>query len=100
MIAASGPAGGKIIGLLGKSKVAKKLCENVCGLLNKSKVIGPAIKFRSPGSINFTQSSIKSTFKNGGSVDDLIAGLKSGAIKADGLPPQFEYLKRMEKYFR
>ena len=87
LIAASGPVGGKLVKLLGNSKAAKKLCDNLCGLLNKSKIIGPVTKFRSPGSINFTQSSIKGTFKDGRSVDDLIAGLKSGAIKPDSLPP-------------
>ncbi|MDY6929917.1 MAG: RHS repeat-associated core domain-containing protein, partial [Pseudomonadota bacterium] len=87
LIAAAGPAGGKLIKLLGNTKAAKKLCDNVCNLLGKSKTIGPAIKFRNPSSISFTQSSIKRQFSGGGSLDDMIAKLRTGQIKSDSLPP-------------
>jgi hypothetical protein len=40
-----------------------------------------------PALVRFSQDSIKGTFKNGGSVDDLAAGLKSGAIKPGDVPP-------------
>jgi len=87
LIAAAGPVGGKLARLLGDSKAIKKICENVCNLLEKSKIIGSAIRFRNPGSISFTQSSIKRNFSDGGSIDDLIAKLRSGQVKSDALPP-------------
>jgi len=87
LLAAAGPAGGKLIRLLGNSKAAKKLCDNVCNLLGKAKTIGPAVKFRNPDSISFTQSSIKKSFSDGSSIDDLIVQLKSGTVKSDTLPP-------------
>lgn len=87
IIALSGPAAGKLIGILGRTQAAKTICSNVCGLLNKAKIIGPAIKYRGAGSIRFTQNSIGRRLSNGDSVDDLIEGLRSGAIKPKDLPP-------------
>lgn len=87
LIAAAGPAGGKLAKMLGNSKIANNICKNVCNLLDKVRVIGPTVKLRNPGSIKFTQSSIKKSFSDGGSLDDLIAQLRSGATKPDALPP-------------
>ncbi len=39
-----------------------------------------------PDVVRFSQDSIKGTFKNGGTVDDLAAGLRSGAIKPGDVP--------------
>lgn len=39
-----------------------------------------------PNSIRFTQDSIRGTFKNGNSVQDTIAALKSGSLSADAFP--------------
>lgn len=43
--------------------------------------------FLDPKTIRFTQDSIKSEFKNGQSVDELINALVSGKVKASDLPP-------------
>ncbi len=37
--------------------------------------------------VRFSQSSIKSTFKDGGSLYDLVAGLKNGTVKPGDVPP-------------
>jgi len=42
--------------------------------------------FIDPATIRFSQDSIKGTFKAGGSVDDLAAGLKAGTIKPGDIP--------------
>ena len=39
-----------------------------------------------PATVRFSQDSIKGTFKAGGSVDDLAAGLKAGTIKPGDIP--------------
>lgn len=39
-----------------------------------------------PDLVRFSQDSIKGTFKNGGTVEDLAAGLRSGAIKPGDVP--------------
>lgn len=39
-----------------------------------------------PTSVNFTQDSIRSTFKDGGSLQDLVSGLKDGSINPSDIP--------------
>ena len=39
-----------------------------------------------PSRIRFSQDSIRGTFKDGGSVDDLVAGLRSGSIDPSSIP--------------
>ncbi|MFJ2506069.1 polymorphic toxin-type HINT domain-containing protein [Microbacterium sp. NPDC087592] len=40
-----------------------------------------------PGEIRFSQSSVSSTFRDGGSIADLAEGLKSGSIRPSDVPP-------------
>lgn len=40
-----------------------------------------------PNTIRFTQDSIKSTFKDGGTINNMISKLVSGQISADDVPP-------------
>ena len=41
----------------------------------------------SPQSIRFSQNSIQATFKDGRSVEDVAAGLRSGQINPNDMPP-------------
>ncbi|BDU51675.1 hypothetical protein HLVA_22440 (plasmid) [Haliovirga abyssi] len=50
------------------------------------KKVGNIIKKLDPSLIRFSQNSIKNTFKNGGKIEDLIAGLKNGSINPDDIP--------------
>ncbi|MCU7840520.1 MAG: RHS repeat-associated core domain-containing protein [Candidatus Thiodiazotropha sp. (ex Troendleina suluensis)] len=87
LIAAAGPAGGKLAQMLGNSRIAKNVCENVCNLLQRSQVIGSIIRLRSANSIRFTQSSINKNFSDGGSVNGLIRKLRTGEVSPNDLPP-------------
>ena len=87
LIAAAGPAGGKLAKMLGNSRIARNICENVCNLLRRSQVIGSAIRLRSANSIKFTQSSIGRNFSDGGSVNDLIRKLRTDEVSPVALPP-------------
>ena len=40
-----------------------------------------------PHTVNFSQSSIKGSFSNGGSVDELAQGLKNGSVDPSSIPP-------------
>jgi hypothetical protein len=40
-----------------------------------------------PFKIRFSQKNIKSSFQNGGSLDDLVMGLRSGSVSPDSIPP-------------
>ncbi|WP_143821127.1 RHS repeat-associated core domain-containing protein, partial [Motiliproteus sp. MSK22-1] len=79
--------GGAILKILVKNKDKfEKLCSKFCNLLESAGKISGAIKFRSSSSIRFTQNSIGKNFRDGGSVDDLVAGLRSGRVSPDSLP--------------
>ena len=40
-----------------------------------------------PATIRFTQNSIKSSFRSGDSIDELISGLRNGTVSPDTIPP-------------
>ena len=52
LIAAAGPAAGKLMSLIGRSRAAQRLCDNVCGLLGRSRIIGSSIVFRNARSLS------------------------------------------------
>ncbi len=45
------------------------------------------VELRDPWSIRFSQDSIKGTFKDGKSIQDVIDDLRAGHLSADDLPP-------------
>ncbi len=47
----------------------------------------PDVTTINPHSVRFSQNSIKGTFKNGISIDDLVNGLKNGTIDPKDIPP-------------
>ncbi len=47
---------------------------------------GDELTSMDPSDIRYTQNSIKGTFKDGSSVDDIINGLKKGSISPDDVP--------------
>jgi hypothetical protein len=40
-----------------------------------------------PKGVRFSQSSIKATFRDGGTIDELADGLRSGSVKPEEVPP-------------
>jgi hypothetical protein len=48
--------------------------------------LGAGLKFIDPTRLRFTQDSIKSTFSSGGTIEELAAGLRSGAVRASDIP--------------
>jgi RHS repeat-associated protein len=54
--------------------------------------------YTDPKSIRFSQDSIKATFKDGRSVDDLIADLKSGKLTSDDVDPIRVFEKDGQQY--
>src|SRR5437660_115383 len=51
-----------------------------------------------PHSIRFSQSSISNRFRDGGTIDDLAAGLRSGSIRPEDVPP-LRLIEREGCYF-
>jgi RHS repeat-associated protein len=45
------------------------------------------VSFENPGTIRFSQNSVSSFFRNGGSIQDLADGLRSGEINSADVPP-------------
>jgi hypothetical protein len=64
-------------------KTANNLAETADITMDAIKGAGKTLK---ANEVRFTQNSIKSTFKNGDSVDALIQGLKSGNVSANDIP--------------
>ena len=69
---------GKVI-KTGLGKVAGYVERKLGGIASKSVTLDPS-------KIRFTQDSIKSTFRDGRSIKDLVSGLKSGKISPNDVP--------------
>jgi RHS repeat-associated protein len=50
-------------------------------------VLGVDVPNINPAEVRFTQDSIKSTFKDGRAISEMVEGLKSGALKAEEIKP-------------
>jgi hypothetical protein len=48
---------------------------------------GVSVQLLNPQSIRFNQASMKATFRDGTSIDDLAEGLRSGRIRPHDIPP-------------
>ena len=72
-----------IVGTLGMLNVSGTWLKSFSALDRVEDVIPATIN---PNQVRFSQSSIRSTFKNGDSVDDLAAGLKNGTLDPSDIP--------------
>ena len=62
-------------------------CEGAALISQLEKAAKNGGSFIDPATVRFSQDSIKGTFKAGGSIEDLVIGLKNGTIKPGDIPP-------------
>ena len=63
------------------------LAHNCTPTIENAKVLSGLPDSLDPSSVRFTQDSIKSEFKAGGTIQDTISGLQNGTISPNGFPP-------------
>ena len=69
------------------ARMAKKGAELLAEHGDEAVDAARAIRSVDPNTVRFSQDSIKPTFKDGRTIDDLAAGLRSGEVKPGDVPP-------------
>lgn len=79
---------GQLLRLASKADDVVNIADDVAkGVTNLADDAAKGISKINPSEVRFSQSSIKATFKEGGSIDELAAGLRSGKISPESVPP-------------
>jgi hypothetical protein len=81
VVALDGIDGAAALGALGSAAVRLSIRINLLRNVRKAPLLVD------PNQVRFSQSSIKSTFKDGGSIDELAQALKSGQVRPEDIPP-------------